>query len=71
MGLEGSELETPDGDLLSRVLDIDFALRAGVTVTLSEINVEEFSALKVLHSERDRYEMEQTKQTPAKWSSVD
>lgn len=55
--------------------DLDFALRAGVTITLREISQTEFLGLRVLHAERDIYQEEKMKETamenkPRKWSNV-
>lgn len=47
--------------ILQRAIDIDFATSAGFRVTLDEIDVEEFNAIKVLRSERNKYESEQMK----------
>ena len=49
----------PAGDLLSRVLDIEFALSAGVSVTLSDMTTEEFQVLRLVQSERKRYRQSQ------------
>lgn len=43
------------GELLGRALDLEFALQKGITVTLDEIYADEFAALRVIGSERDRY----------------
>jgi hypothetical protein len=47
---------------LHRAYDLDFALTAGIRITLDEIDVEEFRALKVLRIERDKHQAEQLKQ---------
>jgi hypothetical protein len=49
---------------LHRVFDLDFALTAGVSITLQDIDVEEFRALKILRHERDKYQAEQSKNAP-------
>lgn len=46
---------------LSRTFDLDFALTSGVTITLDEIDVEEFRTYKVLKAERAKFEAEQMK----------
>jgi len=47
------------GQILRRALDLDAALRCGIGVPYGEWGAEEFRALKVLRSERDRWEKEQ------------
>ena len=47
--------------ILHRAFDFDFALSAGIRLTLDEIDVEEFRALKILRLERSKYEQEQIK----------
>jgi hypothetical protein len=60
---------------LRRVLKLDFATRAGYTVTLDDVDTEVFTAHQVLIEERDRYQEEQARQTtvmpPPRWSKVD
>jgi hypothetical protein len=46
---------------LHRAFDLDFALTAGINITLREIDVEEFRAIKILRIERDKYQAEQTR----------
>jgi hypothetical protein len=46
--------------VLHRAFDFDFALSAGIRLTLEEIDVEEFRALKILRMERTNYERELT-----------
>ena len=55
-------LDGPAGETLSRILDLDFALRAGFTVTMDDVDLDEFRALQVLHSEREKWEREKLKQ---------
>ena len=43
----------PAGRLVSRVLDLDFSLEKGFTVTLDEVTPEEFSGLRTLATERN------------------
>lgn len=47
--------------VLIRCFDLDFALNAGVRLTLNELDVEEWRALKCLRIERDKYQAEQMK----------
>jgi hypothetical protein len=44
---------------LARVFDFDFALSCGFSVTLSDIDVEEWRCLKSLRIERDKFQKEQ------------
>lgn len=50
--------------VLQRSIDIDFACAAGFRMTLDEVDIEEFNAIKALRSERDKFQAEQTK-TPS------
>lgn len=47
------------GELLVRVLDLEFALQTGIVLTLDDITAEEFAVLKMLTHERNRWEKEQ------------
>lgn len=58
--LDASE-QSEEGQLLQRALEMQTALRLGLTVTLGEIKVDEFQALQVLEEERDRYEEERSR----------
>lgn len=55
-------LAEPKGELLGRALDLEFALRAGITVTYDDIPADEFLVLKMLEHERSRYEQSQQQQ---------
>jgi len=50
---------------LHRAFELDFALQAGIHLTLDEIDVEEFSALRALRIARNKYQEEQSKNKPA------
>jgi len=53
---------TPEGLLLQRVLDLDFLLQQpGAAVSLDDILLTEFAALRVLDSGRDLYQKENDK----------
>jgi hypothetical protein len=53
--------------VLQRAIDIDFANAAGFRLTLDEVDVEEFEAIKILRSERDKFQAEEMKRkTPSK-----
>ena len=54
-------LESPGGQLVSVVINLDFALQAGITVPLSAIPYTEFLLLRQLADERMEYEKEQLK----------
>jgi hypothetical protein len=49
-------LASPKGRLIQQTLTLDFALRAGMTVTLEEISYPEFLLLRILTEERVRYQ---------------
>lgn len=51
-------LASAEGRLIQQVIALDFALRAGITVTLQEISYSEFLSLQCLVEERQRYERE-------------
>ena len=61
--LEGS-LNSEAGWLLQRALDLDFALRAGITITPNDIALDEFLALRILNDERDRHAAELNRRCP-------
>lgn len=54
-------LQSPAGRMISAVIDLDFALQAGITVTLSQIPYPAFLLLRQLADERAQYETEQIK----------
>jgi hypothetical protein len=51
-------LASPAGQIILQTIDLDFALQAGVTVTLSEITFPEFLLLRFLTEERHRFHEE-------------
>jgi len=55
-------MSSPLGEDLSRIVDLDFALRAGFTITLDDIAADDFAALQILHAERDKIQGEKLKQ---------
>ncbi|HEU0180303.1 MAG TPA: hypothetical protein VFV58_39205 [Blastocatellia bacterium] len=59
-------LASPVAALLASVLDLDFALQAGVAVTLAEIPYPSFVLLRQLVEERDRYQTEEMKKARGK-----
>ena len=52
-------LASPGGSLIQVVIDLDFALQAGVTVRLAEIPYPEFLLLRQLAEERTKHEVEE------------
>lgn len=54
-------LQSPVGQTVSAVIDLDFALQVGITVTLSQISFPAFLLLRQLADERRQYENEQIK----------
>ena len=46
------------GLLLQRALELEYALNAGVTVSMDEIAADEFWAMRVIQEERERCERE-------------
>ena len=51
-------LASTAGQLIARVIDLDFALQAGVTVRLDEIPFPEFLRLRLLSEERNKFHEE-------------
>lgn len=54
-------LESPAGQLISQTIDLDFALQAGVTISLRDITYPEFLLLRFLTEERNRFHEEAMK----------
>lgn len=54
-------LASPAGRLIGHTIDLDFALQAGVTVSLSDITYPEFLLLRMLSEERSRFHDEMMK----------
>jgi hypothetical protein len=52
-------LAGPSGQLIAQVIDLDFALQAGVTVRLEDLSYPEFLLLRLVTEERNRYQDEQ------------
>jgi hypothetical protein len=51
-------LATPAGRWIGQTIDLDFALQAGVTVSLKDISYPEFLLLRFLSEERNRFHEE-------------
>jgi hypothetical protein len=56
-------LGSSSGQMMSQAIDLDFALQAGVTVTLAEISYPVFLLLRLLHEERNRFQEEAMKRS--------
>jgi hypothetical protein len=54
-------LASPDGQLMSVVFDLDFALQSGMPVSLNQILFPEFLLLRQLADERAKYQIEEMK----------
>jgi hypothetical protein len=54
-------LASPAGRLIASTINLDFALQAGVTVSLKEIAYPEFLLLRFLVEERHRFHNEEAK----------
>ena len=52
-------LESAAGRVIFNVLELDFALQAGLTVTLDQLSYPEFLVLRVLNEERVRLQKEE------------
>lgn len=55
-------MDSGPGVLLRRASDLMFELDAGFTLSAAEVNVEEYKALQILWSERNRHRDEKMKQ---------
>lgn len=58
-------MEGAAGALLQRAIEIDAALDAGFTITMSDITAEEWAALMTLKTERNRYERDKQDESQA------
>ena len=56
-------LSSSGGQIIGQTIDLDFALQAGVTVTLAEIPYPVFLLLRLLHEERNRFQEESMKRS--------
>lgn len=59
-------MSTPVGALLTLVINLDFAIQAGIPVPLDRIPYHEFLLLRTLFEERDAYQVEEMKKASAK-----
>ena len=51
-------LASPAGQVIGQTIDLDFALQAGVAVSLKDISYPEFLLLRFLAEERNKYHEE-------------
>lgn len=58
--LQASMTGTSTGRLLEQALTIDFALEKGFQTSLDDIPADEFTVLRILQDEQNKYEREQT-----------
>ena len=54
-----AHLQSPLGQLIGQAINLDFALQAGITITLSEITYPEFMLLRLLAEERQKHHQEE------------
>lgn len=54
--LEGRPIESPP-PILSRICDLDAALKIGITLRLEDLTQEEFGGLRILNEEREKFEL--------------
>jgi hypothetical protein len=52
-------LASPGARLISAVIDLDFALRAGMSVSFDKVGYPEFLILRQLFEQRDKWETEE------------
>jgi len=52
-------LASPMGKRFTSVIELDFALRAGFTISMAEVSCVEFGLLRLLDEERHRLEKEE------------
>lgn len=52
-------LASPGGRLISRVIDLDFALRARMSVSFEQVGYPEFLVLRQLFDQRDQWQTEE------------
>lgn len=55
------------GLLLQRVIALDFALRKGIQVDISDIPGDEFAGLQILEQEQNRHEKERLEESQRKY----
>lgn len=56
--LDSSMASSRAGELLRAAVDLDFARTAGITLGADDVTCEEFTCLKIMASERAKYEEE-------------
>ena len=55
----------PEGRLVQRASDLSWDLEAGLATSLDEILAEDYHLMRLLRSERDRWQNEQSKKSNA------
>jgi hypothetical protein len=56
-------LGSPGGQMILAVIDLDFALQAGITVHLEDVSYPTFLLLRQLAEERDRYQADEIRKS--------
>jgi hypothetical protein len=59
-------LASPGGQLISTVIDLDFAIQAGIQVSLDQIPYPEFLLLRQLAEERNKHQEEELQKRMSK-----
>jgi hypothetical protein len=59
-------LASPAGRWIAQSIDLDFALQAGIQISLAEISYPEFLLLRFLAEERNRYQEEEMRKAAGK-----
>lgn len=59
-------MTSPAGRLISLAVDLDFALRKGITVNLADISYLEFRLLVLLEDEREKLTIEELEKQKSK-----
>jgi hypothetical protein len=53
-------LASPDGKWIMHVINLDFALQAGLTITPKDVRLPEFLMLRILAEERNKFHQEES-----------
>ena len=56
-------LASPEGRILAAVIELDTALKLGITITSDRVNYLEFRLLTFLDGERERYKVEKMEES--------
>jgi hypothetical protein len=57
-------MDSLEGRMVSQAMNIDFALKAGVALRLSDIPYPEFLLLRQILEERERFQVDEMKKPP-------